>query len=136
MFNRILKLLGFCVIDSVRGIVAIVPLLVALICFAGCVPQKSESPGKVQKTVELHYQLGVNCLNEGKTPQAIKELLAAQMLAPGNADVEHAIGLAYQRKTKRKGSSPDLSPKSMSLLCRLFRCHHSYRREHLKLHSR
>lgn len=79
-----------------RSSLAMLALLVT--GFTSCVPQKTETPGKLQKTVELHYQLGINYLNEGKTPQALKELLAAQTLAPGNADVEHALGLAYQRK--------------------------------------
>ncbi len=42
--------------------------------------------------------MGVNYLSDGKTPQAIKELLAAQSLSPNNADIEHALGLAYQQK--------------------------------------
>ena len=75
-------------------LLAFFPIIVIL----GCVPQKSSSPGKVQQTVEMHYQMGINFLNEDKTPQAIRELMAAQLLASKNADVEHALGLAYQKQ--------------------------------------
>jgi type IV pilus biogenesis/stability protein PilW len=51
-----------------------------------------------KKTAEFQYQVGVNYLSEGKTSQAIKELLEAIRLSPGNADFEHALGLAYQQK--------------------------------------
>ena len=64
----------------------------------GCVPQQNTPLGKVDKTSQVHYQMGLNYLNEGKTPQALQELLTAQKLSPVNADVEHALGLAYQQK--------------------------------------
>jgi type IV pilus biogenesis/stability protein PilW len=73
-------------------------LLASGVLILGCVPQ----PGGGQKTVpqdaQLKYQLGLNYLNEGKTPQAIKELLSAQGIDGKNADIEHALGLAYQQK--------------------------------------
>ena len=64
----------------------------------GCVPRTNSSKADVQKEVQLHYQMGINYLGEGKTPQAIKELLSAQALASSNADIEHALGLGYQQK--------------------------------------
>ncbi len=71
-------------------------LVVLLLC--GCIPQKGAQSEDVRKKMAYHYEAGLNYLNEGKTPQAVKELLAAQAIAAGNADVEHALGLAYQQK--------------------------------------
>ncbi|MFH0958280.1 MAG: tetratricopeptide repeat protein, partial [Pseudomonadota bacterium] len=98
MPEKNIKSSGFLGISHVLAGASLVMLALLVSAFTSCVPQKAETQGKLQKTVELHYQLGINYLNEGKTPQALKELLAAQTLAPGNADVEHALGLAYQRK--------------------------------------
>ncbi len=64
----------------------------------GCVPQQNSSRADTQKEVQVHYQMGINYLAEGKSPQAIKELLSAQSLAPSNADIEHGLGLGYQQK--------------------------------------
>lgn|GEM_PF-486292 len=72
--------------------------LMVLAALLGCVPQQGASSGKVAQTVQSHYRMGINYLNEGKSPQAIKELLTAQSLATNNADVEHALGLAFQQK--------------------------------------
>jgi type IV pilus assembly protein PilF len=72
--------------------------LMVLGALLSCVPQQGASPGKVAKTIHAHYRMGINYLNEGKSPQAIKELLTAQSLATNNADVEHALGLAFQQK--------------------------------------
>ncbi len=79
-----------------RGkLLGLFPLLIVLI---GCVPQMGGMSGTDKKTVQFHYQLGITYLSEGKTPQAIKELTTAQGLHAGNADIEHALGLAYQQK--------------------------------------
>jgi type IV pilus assembly protein PilF len=71
---------------------------IVLVTVLGCVPQGFTGSEEIRKTAEAHYQIGINYLGEGKTPQALKEFLAAQALSPKNADIEHALGLAYQQK--------------------------------------
>ena len=73
-------------------------LPVAAVLLWSCVPQKAATSPDVKKKLDTHYQMGITYIAEGKTPQAIKELMAAQALAPDNAAVEHALGLAYQQK--------------------------------------
>lgn len=78
------------------GNVFVILLITAL--FIGCVPQSASPPKEVRKQVEAHYKLGIKYLGEGRTPEAVSELLAAQALVPNNPDIEHALGLAYQQK--------------------------------------
>jgi type IV pilus biogenesis/stability protein PilW len=73
-------------------------LLVFASFLIGCVPGLNTGSNQISPDAQLKYQLGINYLNEGKTPQAIKELLAAQTTDPKNSDIEHALGLAYQQK--------------------------------------
>ena len=63
---------------------------IVLLTLLGCVPQDFTVSDDVRKTAEVHYQIGINYLGEGKTPQAIKEFLSAQALSPKNPDIEHA----------------------------------------------
>jgi type IV pilus biogenesis/stability protein PilW len=74
-------------------LMSMVPLMLL-----GCVPYDFTGSDDGRKTSEVHYQVGINYLGEGKTPQAIKEFLSAQALSPKNPDIEHALGLAYQQK--------------------------------------
>ena len=76
----------------------ILSLPVAAILLWSCVAQKASTSPDTKKKLDTHYQLGITYIAEGKTPQAVKELMAAQALSPENADVEHALGLAYQQK--------------------------------------
>jgi type IV pilus biogenesis/stability protein PilW len=63
-----------------------------------CVPLANTTSPEAQKTLDVHYQLGIKYLAEGKTPQAMKEFMTAQAISAKNSDVEHALGLAYQQK--------------------------------------
>ncbi|MCA1960036.1 MAG: tetratricopeptide repeat protein [Desulfomonile sp.] len=65
----------------------------------GCVPQSGGTSGQeLKKKAAIFYETGVKYLGEGKTPQAIKELTEAEKLSPDNADIQHALGLAFQQK--------------------------------------
>ena len=81
-----------------QGRILAVVVLSLMLC--GCIPQKSTPPEKIKQQMQIRYRAGITFLNEGKTPQAIKELLAAKRMAesPGDADVEHVLGLAFQQK--------------------------------------
>ena len=72
-------------------------IIVAAVSFSRACHRSRNLRGRSRRLLNFITKLGINYLNEGKTPQSIK-LSAAQILAPGNADVEHALGLAYQRK--------------------------------------
>jgi type IV pilus biogenesis/stability protein PilW len=76
----------------------ILGIALAALMLWGCIPQQTAVPGSGKKDVNAHYQMGVTYMSEGKSPQAIKELLEAQKLSSRNADIEHALGLAYQQK--------------------------------------
>jgi type IV pilus assembly protein PilF len=85
--------------EITRNLISLVCLApVVLLTVLGCVPQEFTGSEDVRKTSEMHYQIGVNYLGEGKTPQALREFMAAQALSPKNPDIEHALGLAYQQK--------------------------------------
>jgi type IV pilus biogenesis/stability protein PilW len=64
----------------------------------GCVPIAS-GPNDTQKEIaKTYYQMSVDFLKDGKTPQAIQYILKAIAINPRNADFQHALGLAYQQK--------------------------------------
>ncbi len=71
-------------------------LVVLLLC--GCIPQKGAQSEDVRKKMAYHYEAGLNYLNEGKTPQAVKELLAAQAIAAGNPTLSTRWGWLISRK--------------------------------------
>jgi superkiller protein 3 len=79
-------------------VLAVSATIIALVVLPACVPQFTKKSAEMQKMVETHYDAGVTYLNDGKTPQALKELLEAQRMAPDNANVMHALAMAYQQK--------------------------------------
>lgn len=71
---------------------------VAAAFLLGCpIPTKESAPEQDMK-YELHYKTALRYIGEGKTGQAIKELNKAQAIQPESAEVQQALGLAFQRK--------------------------------------
>ncbi len=50
---------------------------------------------KNKEEAELHLQIGTSFLNQGKYPQALKELLKAEEMDANNAVLENNLGIAY-----------------------------------------
>lgn len=69
-------------------------LLVMVGNLAGCAPL----PVDKQKQAESHYILGVSFLKEGNPTMALKEFLTAESYNPRRADIQNALGQAYQLK--------------------------------------
>lgn len=83
-----------------RRLISVSAVIIGLLVGGvSCVPQSGgTSEQELKKKAAIFYETGVKYLGEGKTPQAIKELTEAEKLSPTNADVQHALGLAFQQK--------------------------------------
>ena len=82
----------------------IAPLLVLALTQAGCISgsgpnaapsAEEQARAHAVRGSQLHYDLGVASLNEGKPGAAIRELLEAARLAPDSAAVQRALAQAY-----------------------------------------
>lgn len=71
----------------------IVCLIMLVTFLAGCA-----GPARRAKGSETHYLLGVSYLQEQNPTLALKEFLQAETLDPRNADIQAALGQAYQLK--------------------------------------
>lgn len=67
-----------------------------IISLCGCVPQSGTSEKEIETRASIHFKAAVNYLTEGKATKAVRELLTAKKLKPGDSEIEHALGLAYQ----------------------------------------
>lgn len=78
-----------CRLSSPRTLLAILmPLLLAA---AGC----GTTSGERSREAELHYQMGVSYLNEGKVQAAYVQLQMALQTEPRNKDILNSIGLVH-----------------------------------------
>jgi Tfp pilus assembly protein PilF len=61
----------------------------------GAVLSGCASSAKNEERALLHLQMGMGSLNQGQYPQALKELLTAEELAPNNAIIQNNLAIAY-----------------------------------------
>lgn len=61
-------------------------------CLVSC---KTMRTSEQQETAELHMQIAISYIQKDNLPTALKELLIAEDLAPGNAAVQSNLGLVY-----------------------------------------
>ena len=61
-------------------------------------PEGAENPEVAERKANVHYEMGIQHLKEGRTPQAIGSLLLAEKLSPDNAPIQFALGEAYRRR--------------------------------------
>ncbi len=75
------------------------PLLLCLAMLAGCqTAAKHEEADRQAKSAELHFRLGIDALSKNNMPKAFAELLHAEKLAPGRADILDALGIAWIKR--------------------------------------
>lgn len=69
---------------------------------AGCATtgDGSQDPTSVARRVSSHLTLGADHLQAGRRALALREFLAAEHLAPRNAEVQYALGEAYLAQQK------------------------------------
>lgn len=77
-------------------------LLIVGTLLAGCATSRPKvDPNLARKQGASHFNLAADHSNNGRIELALRELLAAERLDPDNAQVQHALGIAYLRKGKR-----------------------------------
>jgi len=64
-----------------------------------------DSPEVRVKKVESHYRLGLDALEKNNLPKAFDELLIAEQLGPGHAEVLDALGYAWRVRGDLEKSS-------------------------------
>ncbi|MGZ8447804.1 MAG: tetratricopeptide repeat protein, partial [Candidatus Deferrimicrobiaceae bacterium] len=76
-----------------RGVLLLVACCSAAI-LAGCAGPSADR----KKEADARMQMGVTYLEQRNLPMAMRELAKASELDPGNAEVDMALGLAYQAR--------------------------------------
>jgi Tfp pilus assembly protein PilF len=71
---------------------------VVLAQLAGCATSVSEPEDLQWRKARVHYDIGLEHLSRGRTALAIRELLQAKQLEPGDAWMSLALAEAYRRK--------------------------------------
>ncbi len=74
----------------------VAPLLFAMLFAGGCASSKKKDEGA------LHMRIGTAFLQQGRYPDALRELLVAEKLDPRNAQTQNNLGLAYFLREKYK----------------------------------
>jgi len=77
----------------VHRLLSLFALLLPLLLAAGCGATKQQ-----RKESDAHYMLGVSYLREQNATLALKEFLRAEENAPDDAELQNALGQAYQLK--------------------------------------
>jgi len=82
------------------AIVLTVVLGLAALGSTGCAstPSAMEEEARVAQA-KSHFEIGVDHLSRGRTALALRELLAAESLAPERAQIQYALGEAYLLKS-------------------------------------
>lgn len=87
--------------------------LAAMLAVSGCASTPDgegvEDPAVSERKANIHYEMGVQQLKEGQTPQAIGSLLLAVQLNPDNAPIHFALGEAYRRKGRMQEAEHHLA---------------------------
>ncbi|MFA6149179.1 MAG: tetratricopeptide repeat protein [bacterium] len=68
--------------------------LIAAILAAGCAGPSADR----KKEADARMRMGVTYLDQRNVPMAMKELTKASELDPGNAEIDMALGIAYQAR--------------------------------------
>ncbi len=83
------------------GLTAVMGLL-ALAITSGCATSGSqEDKDLARRRASSHFNLAADHADNGRLELALRDLLAAQRLDPNNAQVEHALAIAYLGKGKQ-----------------------------------
>lgn len=74
--------------------------LLALAPSQGCVSSAARKAEEVaaQKKAKSHFEIGADHLRKGRTALALRELMAAEQLAPDRPRIQYALGEAYMVK--------------------------------------
>jgi Tfp pilus assembly protein PilF len=72
-------------------------ILISLLAIVAC---KSAGDSRNQQKADLHLRLGTNNLERGNYPDALKDLLIAESLAPNEPLTQNNLGLAYFMREK------------------------------------
>jgi len=67
-------------------------------CASTPTTESAEDAAVTERKANIHYEMGIQHLKEGRTPQAIGSLLLAEQLNPNNPAIHFALGEAYRRK--------------------------------------
>lgn len=72
-------------------------IITSLLVIASC---KSSGDSRTKQKADLHLRLGTNNLERGNYPDALKDLLLAESLAPKDPLIQNNLGLAYFMREK------------------------------------
>ncbi|HSE15023.1 MAG TPA: tetratricopeptide repeat protein, partial [Candidatus Deferrimicrobium sp.] len=75
-----------------------VPILLAACVFAAVLAGCAGASADRKKEADARMRMGVTYLDQRNLPMAMQELTKASVLDPGNAEVDMALGLAYQAR--------------------------------------
>jgi type IV pilus assembly protein PilF len=76
--------------------------LLLLATLPGCATSGARADEDLaRRRANSHFNIAADHSDNGRVELALRALLAAQRLDPGNARVEHALGIAYLRKGKQ-----------------------------------
>jgi type IV pilus biogenesis/stability protein PilW len=59
---------------------------------------RSAEQTEPQKRAQMHYQMGIDHLRQGRSPQAIGELLSAERFNPNDETIQFALAEAYRQQ--------------------------------------
>lgn len=76
-----------------KKIHVILLLIASLIFLGGCALDE-----QAKQRSSIHYNMGLNYLQQGDSSSALRELLEAEKLNPKDPAIHHALGMAYNAK--------------------------------------
>lgn len=77
------------------------PAVAAVAAVGAAQPNQLDRSAKLtepQKRAQMHYQMGVDHLRQGRSPQAIGELLSAERFNPLDETIQFALAEAYRQQ--------------------------------------
>jgi type IV pilus assembly protein PilF len=87
----------------------LVTVLLALGPALGCVTHHPQAdPDLDLKRARSHYDIAVDHIDNGRIELALRELVAAERLDPGNPRIQHGLGVAYLAKGKLRDAESHL----------------------------